>query len=421
MAGDPKQDAAALVDAGSSTTVVSDLDQAKGEFSFTISGPLGEDRVRFWGDIPDNTGKPLFEAALAVALLPAMAVGGRLSIPGPLSPQLLRALPDVQAVLEHLAMESPLMDRRLQPVDVSNTDDADRPLDPAAGIGTFFSGGIDSWQTLLANPDITDLIYVHGFDIAIDQPQASATVESRLADTARRRGKPLRIVRTDLRRLLDRYAVWDIAHGPVMAAVALLFAPSCERILIPSSNPYTALEPRGSHPLHDHLWSTEWCRIEHHGAHLTRAEKTEQVAPCQDALDVLRVCWRDVDRYNCGRCEKCLRTMVALDAIGALGRCPTFAVPLDLNAVANLNFPISELSVWWRDNLALARRQNARAKLLQAIEACLAANEVPPPEGEALAQEQLQSVLASRSWRLTAPLRRLGDGAHRIKHRRSTR
>lgn len=92
---------------------------------------------------------------------------------------------------------------------------------------------------------------------------------------------------------------------------------------------------------------------------------------------------------------------------------------LDLSAVANLRFPASELLVWWRDNLALARRRNARAEVLQAIEGCLAADEVRlgGEAGEALAQEQLQRVLASRSWRLTAPMRNLGTSVRRIKSR----
>ena len=184
----------------------------------------------------------------------------------------------------------------------------------------------------------TDLIYVHGFDIPLDQWDASATVERRLAKTADRLGMRLHLVRTNLRALLDQNVPWEIAHGVALAAVALLFAPICERVLIGAGMTYGELVDRGSHPLHDHLWSTEGCRIEHYGAHLRRSAKTEQVAKCQEALDTLRVCWRHVDLYNCGRCEKCLRTMVALEAVDALDRCPAFGVPLDLDAVASLRF-----------------------------------------------------------------------------------
>jgi hypothetical protein len=234
------------------------------------------------------------------------------------------------------------------------------------------------------------------------------------------------VIRTDVRTLLDPYISWEVAHGPGLAAVALLLAPVCGRVLIASTATYAEPAVRGSHPLHDHLWSTESCRIEHHGAHLPRTEKIERLAKCQDALDVLRVCWRQVDRYNCGECEKCLRTMVALEAVGSLKRCPTFSMPLDLDAVADLRFSDPELPIWWRENLELARGRGAPSELLAAIERCLAnAEENQTAEDQASsnanAEEQLRAVVESRSWRLTAPLRRLGAGARRVRSRRADR
>ena len=323
-------------------TTVSNLTRRDGEVSFAVAGPLGDQQVRFWGDIPQGPGLGV-ESALASALLPAMATSGELSLPRPLSPQLCRTLPDVQAVLASLALASPAADHPLSSVDVvAPPASADVESEPGPevrrGVGAFFSGGVDSWSTLLSNSDITDLIYVHGFDIPLDQWDASATVERRLAKTADRLGMRLHLVRTNLRALLDQNVPWEIAHGIALAAVALLFAPICERVLIGAGMTYGELVDRGSHPLHDHLWSTEGCRIEHYGAHLRRSAKTEQVAKCQEALDTLRVCWRRVDLYNCGRCEKCLRTMVALEAVDALDRCPAFGVPLDLDAVASLRF-----------------------------------------------------------------------------------
>lgn len=56
------------------------------------------------------------------------------------------------------------------------------------------------------------------------------------------------------------------------------------------------------------------------------------------ALQHLRVCTDNPGQvYNCGRCPKCLRTMVNLRIVGALERCPTFARPLDLKKVAQLD------------------------------------------------------------------------------------
>jgi hypothetical protein len=418
-------------------TVVRDLAHGDREVAFTVIGPTGEGRVRFWGDIPRSR-KPPADTVLATALLPAMSAGDRLFMPGPVSPQLLRSLPDAQAVLASLAAASPVVECPLRTVEVTvypeeeEEEESDEPSpEGSRGVGLFFSGGIDSWATLLANPDVTDLIYVHGFDIPSDRHETSLIVEARLLDTAKRLGKRLRVLRTDLRTLLDRSVPWEIAHGPALASVALLLAPRCERVLVGAGMTYGHLANRGSHPLHDHLWSTERCRIEYHGAHLTRAAKVTQVARSQEALNVLRVCWRQVDRYNCGRCEKCLRAMVALEAIGALDRCPTFAVPLDLDAVADLVVADPELRVWWHENLALAGASGASPALIAAVESCLRKSEAQAPDragaplaqlAEAEAKEaelaaELQTVVNSRSWRLTRPLRRAGAAARRFRRR----
>lgn len=42
-------------------------------------------------------------------------------------------------------------------------------------------------------------------------------------------------------------------------------------------------------------------------------------------MDNLRVCPANVkDRLNCGRCEKCVRTMTGLVAVDALDKCGAF-------------------------------------------------------------------------------------------------
>jgi len=266
---------------------------------------------------------------------------------------------------------------------------------------------------VLANPDVSDPIYVHGFDIPIDRLDVSEGVEQRLAAALAQQGRRLRVVRTNVRELLDRSGDWMIAHGPAMAAVGLLLATTCGRVLIPSTDTYAMSGARGSHPLLDHLWSTESCRIEHYGAHLTRTEKIEHVAEHPRALEVLRAFWRHVDGYNCGACEKCLRTMVALEVLGELERCPAFTAPLDLEAVSSLRFVDPELPTFWKENLALARRHDAPSELRRAIETCIANAEAPVPDEAESARSQLDEILSSLSWRLTRPLRRLGASLRR--------
>jgi len=413
-----------------SDTAFPEITQGPAEVRVAFDGPRGQGCVRFWGDIPQSPELPV-EAGLATMLLPAMATGRALSLPGPLSPRVRRALPEIQAVLAQLAAESPTTHQRLERIAVTASRPARRSGDTRGrGVSAFFSGGVDSLATLLSNPDVTDLIYVHGFDVPIDRPDVSAAVERRLRKIAIRWDKPLRIVRTDMRGLLDAHVSWEIAHGPALAAIALLFAPTCKRVLVASTASYAAPAPRGSHPLHDHLWSTERCSIEHDGAHLTRGKKTMLIAGHVDALEVLRVCWEKVDSYNCCKCEKCLRTMALLEIIGALERCPTFPIPLDLDTIAALS-PEPDVRTWWEENLLLARARGADPRLIAAIEACLApATKSEPAElrdqlaearaREATLERDLQAVTTSRSWRMTEPLRRAGAAARRLRRRGPT-
>ena len=70
-------------------------------------------------------------------------------------------------------------------------------------------------------------------------------------------------------------------------------------------------------PLTDPLLSSESFRIVHDGAGFTRMEKIETIAEWPEAFAGLRVCWagRQRDR-NCGRCSKCVRTILAIRAVG---------------------------------------------------------------------------------------------------------
>jgi hypothetical protein len=66
--------------------------------------------------------------------------------------------------------------------------------------------------------------------------------------------------------------------------------------------------------------------VVHEGA-IERTRKLAALVRDPVALEVLRVCWHDAG-FNCGKCEKCVRTRVALRLLGAPA--PTFPGKLDL-------------------------------------------------------------------------------------------
>ena len=64
------------------------------------------------------------------------------------------------------------------------------------------------------------------------------------------------------------------------------------------------------------MLSTRDIKIHSEGAPLTRFEKTQRVVDYPPSYTYLNVCTQDA--HNCGLCEKCIRTLVSLDALGKL-------------------------------------------------------------------------------------------------------
>ena len=64
--------------------------------------------------------------------------------------------------------------------------------------------------------------------------------------------------------------------------------------------------------------------------------KVRKIASYPLALQNLRVCTDIIPEYNCGKCEKCLRTMIALEIVGALGSCSTLPQAIDLDRLRKM-------------------------------------------------------------------------------------
>jgi hypothetical protein len=126
-----------------------------------------------------------------------------------------------------------------------------------------------------------------------------------------------------------------------------------ETVLIAATDHYTQLSPWGSHPLLDPLWSTEATTIIHDGSEATRAEKIMNWICRSDlALQNLRVCLSPNDQYNCGRCEKCLRTMIPLYVAGCLGR-SAFPRELPIKEAAHHRYRTDGAHLFALDNINL--------------------------------------------------------------------
>jgi hypothetical protein len=242
--------------------------------------------------------------------------------------------------------------------------------------GSFFSGGVDSVYTVLRNHDryppgdprrIKYLILGHGLDVPLENHDLFSRVLATAHDFAQAHDVEVLPVRTNARTLTRGLSWGYYAHGPCLAALGHLLSPLLHTVYVASSYWFETLKPWASHPDIDLRWSSERIEFVHHGLEATRAEKIRRIAASDSALQTLRVCWRNPENaFNCGRCEKCIRTMFALSCCGALERASRFPSRLDPALIAQLVLKPSELP-FWDDNLRLGDEGAADPALVETL------------------------------------------------------
>jgi len=269
-------------------------------------------------------------------LIPALHFGERrLAADGGLCPFLLEGLETVMALMKLWS------NGRMRPLRIEPAGGTPPPEAAAPRAGLFLSGGIDSLAALQLNrvrypgahpARMVDALLVHGFDIGgVVERGAKYPVFERaraaMAPVAEDAGLEMLPVYTNIRHLCDARDLWlNRFFGAVLAAVAHAFGRRMNLVYIGSSYDLPHLHPCGSHPLLDPEFSSYGMRIRHRDASLSRLDKLQIVSGWQTAFDRLRVCLANVpDRLNCGRCEKCVRTMTGLAAIGALDKTDAFS------------------------------------------------------------------------------------------------
>jgi hypothetical protein len=136
---------------------------------------------------------------------------------------------------------------------------------------------------------------------------------------------------TNLRTTSFRFADWGkLSHGCALAAIGHALSQRINLVLIGASYDNKALIPWGSHPVTDPLLGSRQTKIIHYGSEYRRTEKITFLAKHKIALDNLHVCYAEQSGKNCGKCEKCLRTMVALELIHKLNEATSFPRHADL-------------------------------------------------------------------------------------------
>jgi hypothetical protein len=308
------------------------------------------------------------EAFLAAAILPAMKVGGTLVAEGKANRRFLDALDTIIAIYRTWVSS-------LQRLEIRGVLPARARASQEGRVGTFFSGGVDSFYTFLKHRDeITDLIYVHGFDMSLENHPLRKRISSLIHEIGSSFGKRVIEVETNLRSFLDAYfrlrEAWGpLTHGVVLSSVGHVLFPFFKRIFIAATHTYNDLFPWGSHPLLDPLWSTETLEFIHDGGEATRIDKVALLSKFDIALKSLQVCRspRSQRAYNCGLCEKCLRTMINLHVVGALDRCTAFNTRLHLKRIAKIVVLDTSTRAFVRENLRALEKSKSDLRLYKAL------------------------------------------------------
>lgn len=275
-------------------------------------------------------------AFLVGCLIPALHLGEkRIAMEGGICPELREGLGMVMALMHHwshgayipLTLETGTNRQPLKQVKTARS-------------GMLFSGGIDSLAALRLNrlgysPEhpgyVRDCLMIHGFDIGgvqargMKYPVFDRAMEA-IGTIARNADVTEIPVYTNIRHLYDDRELWlNSFFGAVLAAVAHAFSSRLDLFFIASSYDLPNLVPCGSHPLLDPEYSSSEMRIRHRDVALTRIEKLRIVSEWDAGFQNFRVCLANVpDRLNCGRCEKCVRTMTGLVALGVLDKTRAF-------------------------------------------------------------------------------------------------
>jgi hypothetical protein len=411
---------------------VAGLNCSPGELSFVAR--IGGREQRIWMRTDGGDTATGADPVLAACLMPAMAAGaGTLTLPASIGPKLMRGQREYQAIQRAWSLGWEFQESPLEEVEIVAPVSPPKPPREPGRVAAFFSAGVDSWATLLDNPEITDLIFIHGFDLMPGSPaheRVSPEAETRVREVAEALGLTLHVVHTNLRELTDPLVQWDAYFPTAHLAIAHFLAPRFERVLLANGLDHEVDDPIGPAHLVDHLWSSEKLEVADDGGRYSRVERTRRIAADPLVKRTLRVCWENRDgAYNCGRCRKCLMTMITLEAFGARREVETFPRELDLADVAAIEIGQTILLTMWEDVLDAVRgAQRAdlepaveeaveRAKRNLGLPASYRRRHTPGPPPLRSAAATLTEVLDSRSWRMTAPLRRAGAAIRRLRQK----
>lgn len=342
---------------------IHDVKITKGADLDELSGLVGDFRI--WYKFPKNINPQISaDPFVAASLIPSMFLGEDIEIDSDVrvSPMLIK---NTEVIQDVFLKWSPYFNKPFKRISIIGG------LRKAADTGTdarvsFFSGGVDGTHTFLRHQDEIDyLLFAKGIDMQLSNSDNFEFALKKNTEYLENNQKKIYPIETNVRYYGHEFGLsWNICFGGGLSSIAL--AGAFKRCYIASGISYADLYPHGSSFMTDHLWSNEYTEIVHDGADCSRIEKIKYLASDEEALNILRVCWHDRG-YNCGECEKCLRTMASLRALGL--QTPTFPDVTDeivRNRIRKLRIYEEYVNAYLYENIAEAEKRNDKV-LLKAL------------------------------------------------------
>lgn len=280
-----------------------------------------------WFDSDDAVLTASPEAFASALLIAAATRGEPLEVEAAVDRSWLERVPAIVAQVQEWWQ---LPGTRVTPAAV-----VDVPREKPGTTAQCFTGGVDSFYALIrAETPPGILVYAHGYDVDLENRVRVDAFLPGLREVAARFGARAVLIATNLQKHSASRCV-DIrrSHGGALAALGHVLVEEVERLVIPSSYPYHDPKPWGSHWDLDPFWSSRRLAVEHADATFRRDGKVRAIADHPMVRRHLRVCFSPKTATgNCSRCEKCIRTMIALAMCGRLDDCETFdrTVPIEL-------------------------------------------------------------------------------------------
>ncbi|MEO8487756.1 MAG: hypothetical protein ABI585_15630 [Betaproteobacteria bacterium] len=334
-------------------------------------GPAEE---AYWYEVPEAFASALTDSGnpWLVGLLPvAVAFGEPLVVSRPVDAELLDHVHELMG-----AWRRWLPGRMPVRIEAERANPRDIAPEAPSRTASYFSGGVDSFFTAMrprADPVHDLLLFLGSFDLVGADTAALSRVERRMQAAADALGKTLVPVTTN--QMATRLAQSDpryLAGHSMLAAAALALERRYSRVLIPASVDLDWTDPLASEYAFNPLSSTSRMRFDTDGIMQSRVEKIAWMAGSDAARGALRVCFVSGGENNCMRCPKCIRTAVALEALGGLDRWPTFgSARLSASLVERTTVVHPQERYYFRE-LPPFCRAHGREDLARAVERVLA-------------------------------------------------